>query len=171
MQILKGMGCFLVDTPDMVRYRHLRKLWVSARPSSQHMATPAQLQRAGQNICLPLLLRGNLPLAHLSKSWPWLLPKVMSLGRRQLLCPCLGRPPGHREAQLDVHKSAISETMRDHDMQFLEWCLSFYFRLLLVFSLITCTLIMQGRCVTNTKWCLTLRNTGQCKNWRHIWVR
>ena len=30
LQILKGLGCFLYDTPDMVRSRHLRKLWVSA---------------------------------------------------------------------------------------------------------------------------------------------
>lgn len=50
LQILKGMGCFLMDTPDMVRSRHLRKLWVSARPSSQHVATPTQLQGAGQKI-------------------------------------------------------------------------------------------------------------------------
>lgn len=28
LQILKGLGCFLYDTPDMVRSRHLRKLWV-----------------------------------------------------------------------------------------------------------------------------------------------
>ncbi|OWK00012.1 hypothetical protein Celaphus_00015880, partial [Cervus elaphus hippelaphus] len=27
LQILRGLGCFLYDTPDMVRSRHLRKLW------------------------------------------------------------------------------------------------------------------------------------------------
>lgn len=30
LQILRGLGCLLYDTPDMVRSRHLRKLWVSA---------------------------------------------------------------------------------------------------------------------------------------------
>lgn len=36
LQILRGLGCFLYDTPDMVRSRHLRKLWVSAhRPNTQ----------------------------------------------------------------------------------------------------------------------------------------
>lgn len=39
LQILKGLGCFLYDTPDMVRSRFLRKLWVSARL---------------HNLCLPL---------------------------------------------------------------------------------------------------------------------
>lgn len=51
----------------------------------------------------------------------------MSLGRWQLFCPCLRRPPGHREAQLDLHISAIWKTMCDHDKQFLEWWLNFYF--------------------------------------------
>lgn len=48
LQILKGMGCFLMDTPDMVRSRHLRKLWVSTRPSSQHVAAPTQLHELGR---------------------------------------------------------------------------------------------------------------------------
>lgn len=48
LQILRGLGCFLYDTPDMVRSRHLRKLWVSA-PT----ALPAQLHRLGRkNLCL-----------------------------------------------------------------------------------------------------------------------
>lgn len=28
LQWLKGLGCFLYDTPDMVRAKHLRNLWV-----------------------------------------------------------------------------------------------------------------------------------------------
>lgn len=41
LQILRGLGCFLYDTPDMVRSRHLRKLWVSA-------PHPAPASQAGQ---------------------------------------------------------------------------------------------------------------------------
>ena len=54
LQILRGMGCFLYDTPDMVRSRHLRKLWVSAPPTPpQPTALPTQLHSLGsKNLCL-----------------------------------------------------------------------------------------------------------------------
>ncbi|KAI4574981.1 hypothetical protein MJT46_004260 [Ovis ammon polii x Ovis aries] len=35
LQILRGLGCFLYDTPDMVRSRHLRKLWLVYRASGR----------------------------------------------------------------------------------------------------------------------------------------
>lgn len=74
LRILRGLGCFLYDTPDMVRSRHLRKLWVSAHlrstelpwHSSTHPVTSRKVPDR-KNLCLQLLLRGNLPLTNLNK--------------------------------------------------------------------------------------------------------
>lgn len=41
LQILRGLGCFLYDTPDMVRSRYLRKLWVSAHLHNMWLPIPA----------------------------------------------------------------------------------------------------------------------------------
>lgn len=62
LQILRGLGCFLYDTPDMVRSRHLRKLWVSA-------PHPAPASQTGQEESLSVAsVKGKFALNPLSKS-------------------------------------------------------------------------------------------------------
>lgn len=70
LQMLKGLGCFLMDTPDMVRSRHLRKLWVSVLLHNTWLLWHSFRGLGRTNHCLELLLRGNLPLTLLTKSWP-----------------------------------------------------------------------------------------------------
>lgn len=69
LQVLRGMGCFLYDTPDMVRSRHLRKLWVSApHPAPAHSAARTASQ-AGQQESLSIAsVKGKFALNPLSKS-------------------------------------------------------------------------------------------------------
>lgn len=50
LQILKGMGCFLMDTPDMVRSRHLRKLWVSVGLPNPWWLAPHSFKELGERI-------------------------------------------------------------------------------------------------------------------------
>ena len=66
LQILRGMGCFLYDTPDMVRSRHLRKLWVSAppHPAPAHSSAHTASQSGQQESLSVASVKGNLPSTH-----------------------------------------------------------------------------------------------------------
>ena len=52
LQILRGLGCFLYDTPDMVRSRHLRKLWVSAHRPNTQLLLHSFTKLGRRNLCL-----------------------------------------------------------------------------------------------------------------------
>lgn len=69
LQILRGLGCFLYDTPDMVRSRHLRKLWVSTHHPDASCSCTASRGWAERSKSTASF-KGKFAINQLSKSCP-----------------------------------------------------------------------------------------------------